>query len=562
MENSTHPDCYGFPWQTSRPCMFLGFRTKLLAAIQTPGIIPQRAPMKLTQEAVYMIYVILVFVGLAVIGSSITAYEFFFKNKEKKSKSCKNGYDKSITTGTIGILKERTPSERHDSLQDCKSFFKCFCVVRNARKILSTSATKGQIDCLQGLRFIINVFIIGFHFLPLYIGIVRHLADLKPLLGLKVAQLALNSMFTVDVFLVISGFLNANAFFKRYNRSCGKISWFNFFFKRFVRLTPVYMIILGFYTTLFTYMGNGPLWPSYSTNPICRGNWWWHLLYFNNFESSYRQCLECCWSLAADMQLYIISPLFMVPLMRWPRFGCALILACISGSCIISFVLSYHYSLLDGLSRMETHVDDLNAFIIKFWKYFEVLHIKPYTRIGSYLVGILLVYYLHKKTSNQSSTKNNSMTLLCGWIATAIFMWICFFPLYLREDTIMLTALYNSTKNLIFSCGLAWIIYVSVTGQSEFLNKFLSWKFFFPLSRLSYCAFLIHPLIIVRLSLQSQDFVDFGYISMISLYLYICVSTYFIAFFVSMFFEMPVLNLLDWFSKKEVKRNSNLTHLD
>ncbi|CAL1280285.1 unnamed protein product, partial [Larinioides sclopetarius] len=83
----------------------------------------------------------------------------------------------------------------------------------------------------------------------------------------------------------------------------------------------------------------------------------------------------------------------------------------------------------------------------------------------------------------------------------AIFMWICFFSLHKKEEILIVTAIYNGIKHLLFSCGLAWVIYLILTGQLEFLNKCLSWKFFLPLSRLSYCAYLIHPLIIIRLCL-------------------------------------------------------------
>ncbi|GBN04687.1 hypothetical protein AVEN_31106-1 [Araneus ventricosus] len=125
------------------------------------------------------------------------------------------------------------------------------------------------------------------------------------------------------------------------------------------------MIVLGFHATLISYTGAGTLWPTYDTNPVCQKDWWWYLLYINNFETSDKQCMTWCWYLAADMQFYIISPLFMVPLIRWPRLGCALILACISGSCVTSFLLTYQYNLIDGFSRLEFHLDDSQNFMIQ-----------------------------------------------------------------------------------------------------------------------------------------------------------------------------------------------------
>ncbi|GBN74411.1 Nose resistant to fluoxetine protein 6, partial [Araneus ventricosus] len=242
-------------------------------------------------------------------------------------------------------------------------YAKCFCIVKNGSKILSTAPTEGQIDCFQGLRFLSNAWVIAIHIGLIGLGVLRHVEEVKPLLDSRVSQLGLNGVFAVDIFFVISGFLNAKAFFHKYSKCNGKISWFHFYMKRFVRLTPVYMIVLGFNTTLFAYTGTGMLWPTYVTNPVCQKDWWWHLLYINNFEESTQECLGWCWSLAADMQFYIISPLFMVPLIRWPRLGYALILACIFGSCIASFLLTYQYNLIDGFSRMEFHLHDYQTFM-------------------------------------------------------------------------------------------------------------------------------------------------------------------------------------------------------
>ncbi|CAL1280543.1 unnamed protein product, partial [Larinioides sclopetarius] len=147
-------------------------------------------------------------------------------------------------------------------------------------------------------------------------------------------------------------------------------------------------------------------------------------------------------------------------------------------------------------------------------EYFDNIYSKPYTRISPYLIAILLAYYLHKRNFNKETRRNNSINLCCGWIVTILCMWYCFFFLFKREEMLILTAVYNGTKHLLFSCGLAWIIYLCLTGQSEFLNKCLSWKYFLPLSRLSYCAYLIHTLIIIRYLLEAEDLMEFSYTSM------------------------------------------------
>ncbi|CAL1277758.1 unnamed protein product, partial [Larinioides sclopetarius] len=110
----------------------------------------------------------------------------------------------------------------------------------------------------------------------------------------------------MDVFFVLSGFLNAYSFSKEFNKNKGKICLWNFYLKRFIRITFLYMIMSGFYTTLLNYTGSGPIWPDYVTNPICKETWWWYLLYINNFLSHQKMCMIWCWFLATDMQFFIV----------------------------------------------------------------------------------------------------------------------------------------------------------------------------------------------------------------------------------------------------------------
>ncbi|GBN74414.1 hypothetical protein AVEN_219036-1 [Araneus ventricosus] len=88
----------------------------MLAASQLPEVIYHRAPKELTEEASNMIYVILAFVGLAVLGSSVTAYEVFFKDNGKKCESHKNGYNERTAKPTLTVLKERKSVASHGNI--------------------------------------------------------------------------------------------------------------------------------------------------------------------------------------------------------------------------------------------------------------------------------------------------------------------------------------------------------------------------------------------------------------------------------------------------------------
>ncbi|GFY61523.1 nose resistant to fluoxetine protein 6 [Trichonephila inaurata madagascariensis] len=214
------------------------------------------------------------------------------------------------------------------------------------------------------------------------------------------------------------------------------------------------------YTTLFTYTGSGPLWPTYDTNPVCRKYWWWDLLYINNFLPEWRQCLylQCLivnWYLAVDMQLYVLSPLLMVALLR-------------------------------------------------FDMYVDTIYDKTHTRMAPYFVGLSLGQYLWNRGISKDKN-SNKMILCCGWIMTAFLMWISFWVFYFSESTLLRSSFYNSTSDLLFSVGIAWIVFVCVTEQGGFINRLLSLKVFIPLSRLSYGVYLIHIILLTHYFLSSEE---------------------------------------------------------
>ena len=51
------------------------------------------------------------------------------------------------------------------------------------------------------------------------------------------------------------------------------------------RLTPVYLIVIGSFATLFSRTGDGPLWAAKAGLEAerCAQNWWTNLLYVNNY---------------------------------------------------------------------------------------------------------------------------------------------------------------------------------------------------------------------------------------------------------------------------------------
>ena len=100
-------------------------------------------------------------------------------------------------------------------------------------------------------------------------------------------QAVFNATVSVDTFFLMSGLLVAYLLLRELDRNKGRFNVALFYIHRYLRLTPVYAIILGFLATLIVYVSNGPNWRLILyMREACRWNWWNHLLYVNNYVST------------------------------------------------------------------------------------------------------------------------------------------------------------------------------------------------------------------------------------------------------------------------------------
>ncbi|CAL1284194.1 unnamed protein product, partial [Larinioides sclopetarius] len=81
----------------------------------------------------------------------------------------------------------------------------------------------------------------------------------------------------------------------------------------------------------------------------------WHILFISNFNSHMKQCLATTWYLPCEMQLYILSPIFLILFIKTPMIGYVFTVLCISLSCFLNFIITMEYKLIDGPGRLAEH---------------------------------------------------------------------------------------------------------------------------------------------------------------------------------------------------------------
>ena len=212
-----------------------------------------------------------------------------------------------------------------------------FSLFKSIRAILTTKQPPSTITSLSGIRVISMFWIILYHvhvwytaFKPISNQAVLE-RDILPRLWY---QIILNGYFSVDSFFLLSGtvaaYNNFRAMEKRKTDFC-HFPIFNYYVHRYLRLTLVYAFVVSF-RHLIVHLTDGPLSIQLSTGPDsqtysnCDQYWWTNLLYINNLYPwrMRDECMFWSWSLANDMQFYVLSPIILIPLYYSHRMGLAI----------------------------------------------------------------------------------------------------------------------------------------------------------------------------------------------------------------------------------------------
>ncbi|KAK3592291.1 hypothetical protein CHS0354_032681 [Potamilus streckersoni] len=105
------------------------------------------------------------------------------------------------------------------------------------------------------------------------------------------------------------------------------------------------------------------------------------------------------------------------------------------------------------------------------------------------------------------------------------------------------TAAYSALFRTAWGFGVCWVVFACATGNGGPINSLLSWAPFVPLSRLTYCAYLVHPVIILYFYSTRRTAMYLAYPEMVCTFLGYLVISYLLAFVISLAFESPMMGL-------------------
>ncbi|KAJ5076282.1 o-acyltransferase [Anaeramoeba ignava] len=442
-------------------------------------------------------------------------------------------------------------------------FLYCYTFQTNFRKLIQKSPIENT-KFLNGIRVISMFWIIFGHsiFFELYPGFNNDLTLFSPKGPPKKwpFQILNGGELGVDTFFFLSGFLIS--FLSIPKVQSKKLNIGIFYFHRIWRLMPSLAFVILIYMNISPFFGNGPFFWQYTEviKETCSKYWYSSLLFFNNFYPSdnSKECIPWVWYLANDVQFHVITPIFLY-LFSWKKiFGLISVFSMICLGCGMNFWLTHKYNI--NFYLFDDSMPD----------YMKYIYVRPYTRILPYIVGVgcamLLIWATERKrkandfdekmnlintrvTQTKSKTKSLIFAHLLFVVFFAILLIVVFLPYNNYKDegkkwNINANAAYIGLSKLFWGIGMAGIVVIFIKYSNVFslIKKFLSWDLWTPLARLTYNAYLMHPIIMYLANLSSRILFNYNAVPIFYATTTNVILAYVFSFIIFLLVERPFMN--------------------
>jgi peptidoglycan/LPS O-acetylase OafA/YrhL len=177
--------------------------------------------------------------------------------------------------------------------------------------------------------------------------------------------------------------------------------------------------------------------------------------------------------------------------------------------------------------------------------------LQPYTRVTPFtigvLLGILLVDYQFINTKLPRRTAQLLMLTSLTAILAVVYVDYLNFAHHPRNDRGNFTdeqnAAYQAGGRLIFAMAVSCVTWLCVTGHGGPVKTFLSLAIWEPLGKLTYGAYLIHPIVVRVYYYQKVQLFHFDPTEQAMYFVAVTVMTYAIAAVLHVMVELPFANL-------------------
>ncbi|XP_058456507.1 nose resistant to fluoxetine protein 6-like [Malaya genurostris] len=332
-----------------------------------------------------------------------------------------------------------------------------------------------------------------------------------------------------EVMIIVNGFQIVTTFFaissvvftimfiqkvRESGRNPGMLGMILIVVFRYIRLTPVYALVLLFQATWFVRLQDGPFWRRAAETELtyCRRNWWVNLLYLNNYYTYEQPCMQHSWYLAADFQLSILGVLLVTLILKLPQLKWPLLAAGATISFTISAIVVY-WNGLDG-----TTIFSPESRRMMFWYDigYQKTYLPTHMHLNMYVTGIVLGFLYWKVKDSNYNLRSNRLFRIVWYL-----LYILWPTLFLSGQNFYVNdypkpsvwmAVYFAVARCLWALLLGIGFFGFVYRVNKPLTRLLNIHLFEVLGRLTYGAYVGHFFIMkimfynVR---QLDDYTDF-----------------------------------------------------
>ncbi|XP_020299013.1 nose resistant to fluoxetine protein 6-like isoform X2 [Pseudomyrmex gracilis] len=154
-------------------------------------------------------------------------------------------------------------------------------------------------------------------------------------------------------------------------------------------------------------------------------------------------------------------------------------------------------------------------------------------------------------------TVTSEKTVILYWGVAITCNILVLFGLYKRYISVLSSATYVALSRTVWAIGIAWILIACLTRNGGIVNKLLSFRVWIPLSKLTYCAYLLHPFIIYTVRLNSETSLHLDIAPFIIMSFGYLTISYLFAYLLSVMTEIPCILLTGIFLKSSRRKNTS-----
>ena len=350
---------------------------------------------------------------------------------------------------------------------------------------MDTQTKRPRLEALTGLRYVAALVVLFYH-----------LSANFPAGPFKNAVSELAGI-PMQLFFTLSGFLLA------YNYSAGFASAYGstvrkYYLTRFARIYPIYFIALILWLGLVGHLTHDlkehprDTCVSLAMTATMTQNWAYVPLYEGTSEPRLASFAHMWigWTVSVECFFYLILPLIAIPLTRY--------VTSVRRAWIVGGVIYVFYLAVDFVLAKTAPPSTAAQFLT--WQFLW----NPYIRLGEFLVGVLAGQaFLH--------SANRPLSRRGWWSGTAVLVAgvaaLFYANHWIWSPGNKSAVLKAAAGNVLYAPLCAAIIY-SLAKVPSLVTRFLSTKPMVLLGEMTYCLYLIHPLVQVAFASRLKGLED------------------------------------------------------